>query len=344
MSQLSSLQARLSPLQTTIITPGYILADAQLPTTPSGLGRRVLVLGGLLAGLLLGLLLVSAAERLDRRVLSVSDVEGSRLPVLARFKRSSGLGTVRVLAAGSDGARSFAQLRNVLAKPATAEDGCTILVTGAGRGDGASNVALNLAVALSRGGFETLLVCLRPSSGLPEALDTLDPPSLTDLLLRVQPETWLPVLPSLRVVATAADAATGGEAKAAALPEVQRRLRSLAPYIVIDAPPVSRDADVQAWASIVDAVLLVAELRRTTVPALDRAEDLLAVVEPSVAGIVVVPRVRGRRYQRRSRDGRPADDTVIGGPVAAGARDDTAAAEAPSQGHNDTVSRFHGAQ
>ena len=101
VSQLSALQAKLAPLQITTITPGDILADAQLPTAPSGLGRKVMLLGGLLVGLLLGLVLASLAERLDPRVLHPDDVSGGRLSVLARFTRPSRLRTGRIVPPGS---------------------------------------------------------------------------------------------------------------------------------------------------------------------------------------------------------------------------------------------------
>jgi capsular polysaccharide biosynthesis protein len=304
VSQLSSLQAKLAPLQITTVTPGDILADAQLPTTPSGLGRKVMLLGGLLIGLLMGFVLAAVAERVDPRVLHPDDLAG-RLPVLAQFGRASRLRPGRVAPPGSRTALGFAHLRNRLV--ASSPDGLTVLVTAARQGDGTSVVAANLAVALARGGFDTVLLCLDPASPSLRALEATNTPSVGDVVRAELPADYPPVLPSLRVVSGGPD--TPAELPTAGLTAFNQRLRGLAQYVVVESPSLATDGDAQAWAGLADAALVVVELRRTTSSSVLRAEALLEPVTRSVAGLVTVP--RSRRHRGEARQDSVRDDDVM---------------------------------
>lgn len=334
VSQLSSLQAKLAPLQTTVITPGEILSDARLPTTPTGLGKKILLLGGLLVGLLVGLVLASVAESLDPRVLHADDLTDSRLPVLARFGRS-GLRAGRLAPTGSRTALTFAHLRNRLVAAVARDEGMTVVVTGAKDGAGAGVVAANLAVALARGGFDTVLVCLDGDTRALSAFDPAGSMSVNALMATDEPSEWPAVLPSLRVLA--GSDATGGPLPTAALPSLNKRLRTLAPYVIVEAPSIGKDADTHAWAAIADAVLVVVEMGRTTTGSVRRATALLEPLSPTVAGAVTLPRVRRAGPPALTdADRASADDRF--GPEA-----EPAPAPRPSS-DDDAVARLHGAK
>lgn len=325
VTQLSSLQAKLAPLQITTITPGGILSDARLPTRPSGLGSKVMVLGGLLLGLLLGLVLTSLVERVDPRVLHPDDLVDAPLPLLARFPRTAELRSVSIAPPGSITALAFAHLRNLLVAGAPSDDGLTVLVTGARAGEGSSSVALNLAVSLARGGFDTVLVCLDGHSRTLTALDASSSPSVSDVIRREPPANWIPALPSLRVVTPDGD--PGSELSTAALPMFSRRLRELAQYVVIEAPSLAKDADAQALAAVADDVLVVVELRKTTSASVTKATALLEPLRPSLVGLVTVPRVRRLRSRPTAGDRQPGTT-----------------ARHSSEGRDDSVAPIHGVQ
>jgi capsular polysaccharide biosynthesis protein len=73
ISQISTLNDKLAPLQSVRITPGDIISDASTPTT-TGLPKIVFGLSGALGGLLVGLAAAFAADRLGRRLRTRDDV------------------------------------------------------------------------------------------------------------------------------------------------------------------------------------------------------------------------------------------------------------------------------
>ena len=202
-----------------------------------------------------------------------------------------------------------------------------MVVTGARTGDGTSVVAANLAVALARGGFPTVLVCLDPASPSLRALEAEDAVTVAQLLRSDSVPSCPPVLPSLHVVAATAD---GDEPlTAAVLPLFNQRLRAIAPYVVVETPSLSIDADAQSWAALAGATLVVVELRRATTASVHEAAALLEPVTPGVAGLVTVPRFRRSRTTGRH-------DAVRG--------DDLLASSPRVSDDGDAVAHLHGAQ
>jgi len=300
-NQLNALTDRLNDLTTTTVGAGSIISDARLPDRPTSPNTLLDVAAGGMAGLLLGLALGFARERLDRRLRSAADVrDRAGLTVLAALNERTLPGFDDVLQPYGAGGRIFNRLRNeVLAS--LGEGRQVIVVTGASRGAATTLVAANLAAALARTGSDVVLI----GAHLPDSVNQATPlarmlgvnpmPGLSDLLAgRITLSRALQRtarIPSLRVITTGGAATAAGLMQSQRLRDTLHTLRSQTGYVVIEAPSTSSSADAQSLASLADAAILAVELRRTRRPALlDAAEQLRRVGTP-LLGAVVVPRL-----------------------------------------------------
>jgi Mrp family chromosome partitioning ATPase/capsular polysaccharide biosynthesis protein len=300
-NQLNSLTGKLNELTTTTVGAGNIISDARLPDTPTSPNPMINLATGGMAGLLLGLLLAFARERLDRRLRTASDVrDRGRMPVLAALDERTTPHFDDVLQPYGAGGRVFNRLRNeVLASLQPGDQ--VIVVTGASRGSAATLVSANLAAALARTGSDVVLI----GAHLPDSVVDAAPlarmfgisamPGLSDLLAgRVSLARALqrtPRIPSLRVITTGGAATAAGLMQSQRLKDTLEALRRQGGYVVIEAPSTSSSADAQSLASLADAAILAVELRRSRRPALlDAAEQLQRVGTP-LLGAVVLPRL-----------------------------------------------------
>jgi hypothetical protein len=137
ISQISTLNDKLAPLQSAQVTPGDIISDASTPTT-TGMPKSVLALSGLLGGLLIGLAGAFAADRLGRRLRTADDIaRATDEPVLVEVPRGA-----------STNDPVYARLANRVAAAAPA--GSTIVVAGAASETASREVAEALDKALTR--------------------------------------------------------------------------------------------------------------------------------------------------------------------------------------------------
>jgi Mrp family chromosome partitioning ATPase/ElaB/YqjD/DUF883 family membrane-anchored ribosome-binding protein len=304
-NQLNGLTARLNEFTTTTIAAGSIISDARVPDEPTSPNAMLNLASGAMIGLLLGLLLAFARERLDRRLRSVADVrERARIPVLAALDERTTPHFDDVLQPYGPGGRVFNRLRNEVLASLGAGDQI-IVVTGASRGSASTLVAANLAAALARTGSDVVLI----GAHLPDSVVDAAPlarmlgvsavPGLSDLLAGrtalAKAIQRTPRIPSLRVITTGGAATAAGLMQSQRLKDTLDALRRQAGYIVIEAPSTSSSADAQSLASLADAAILAVELRRARRPALlDAAEQLRRVGTP-LLGAVVLPRLTGVR-------------------------------------------------
>ena len=304
-NQLNSLTSKLNELTTTTIEAGSIISDARIPDEPTSPNAMLNIATGAMLGLLAGLALAFARERLDSRLRTAADVrDRARMPVLAALDERTTPHFDDVLQPSGPGGRVFNRLRTeVLASLETGDQ--IIVVTGASRGSASTLVAANLAAALARTGSDVVLIGAHLPDSVVEAaplarmLGVSAMPGLSDLLAgRVglaKAMQRTPRIPALRVITT------GGAATAAGLMQSQRlrdtlgALRRQTGYVVIEAPSTSSSADAQSLASLADAAILAVELRRARRPMLfDAAEQLRRVGTP-LLGAVVLPRLAGLR-------------------------------------------------
>ena len=304
-NQLNSLTGRLNELTTTTVGAGSIISDARLPDTPTSPNPLLNMATGAMLGLLAGLGLAFARERLDRRVRSAADVrDRARINVLAALDERTTPHFDDVLQPYGPGGRVFNRLRNeVLASLSSGDQ--IIVVTSANRGSASALVAANLAAALARTGSDVVLIgahlpdSVVDAAPLARMLGVAPMPGLSDLLAgrigMVKAMQRTPRIPSLRVITTGGTATAAGLMQSQRLRDTLEALRRQAGYVVIEAPSTSSSADAQSLASLADAAILAVELRRARRPALlDAAEQLRRVGTP-LLGAVVLPRLTGMR-------------------------------------------------
>jgi Mrp family chromosome partitioning ATPase/capsular polysaccharide biosynthesis protein len=278
--------------------PNFSLAQAaSLPGAPTGTAAWLVVALALVAGLALGSGAAVMIDTLSDRIRDSEDLLSLyRLPVLAyvplipRRERETAAGPVRTPSASRE---SFRMIRVQLDTKA-AEDsarGRSIMLTSGTSGDGKTTCALGIATALAEAGHPVILVDLdlrKPDLG--RILHMGQEAGVTSLL---DGSSELPLsdcgIPQLSVLPAGPHAS---EALMSPLvermPEVMYRLRSMAAYVVIDAPPLGEVSDGYELLPFVDEVIVVGRPGNTRRANFEFMRDLLARARRQPLGMVVV--------------------------------------------------------
>ena len=284
LEKRQELEAREALATTTalVVQPGSEATKVQ----PKPMRSAVLAAG---LGLLLGIGLAFLAEALDTKVRTSEEIE-ARLgrPILARLPIRSRRGRrkrepVMVAEPASAEAEAYRMLRASFEFVHFDSGARLVMVTSAVEGEGKSTTASNLAVALARAGWRTILCdldCRNPS--IAQSFGLNDQPGVTDVALgRTDVEEALAPV----VVGDSAHAlpnSNGDQAQSAVLQvltlgtlnppspgefvassgvalllqELQRR----ADIVVVDTPPILAASDAMVLSAKVDAMILVARL------------------------------------------------------------------------------------
>jgi polysaccharide biosynthesis transport protein len=311
-ARLTSLNNRLQPLNVQLngflsldFTPGTVIAAAALPGRPASPNRRLDIAIGLLVGLFLGMVLGFVRDRTDDRLRGRADLaERLDRPVLAAVPplsrrvrhgrlrwRPRGNSLVTLEQPDSPAAESYRTLRARMARLASQLDITSVMVVSAGVGEGKSTTAANLAVVLAETGKDVLLVSAdlrRPRVhqffGLPNTS------GLSGLLTdggQAAPELWS-VAPNLRVLLSGpAPAHPSALLDADPMRQFLKEQRDRFDFIVLDCPPALVVADALALAPLVDAVLVVADARRSDRELVGRMREELDQVGGRIVGAVL---------------------------------------------------------
>ena len=165
----------------------------------------------------------------------------------------------------------------------------TIVVTATRHGEGATRVAVGLARALaSEGDTRVLLVeANMRSPSLSRALPLADGPGLSDYLAgEASPETLVRRLGDANLsVVTAGD--RPGMVDCEAIVTAIAELTPDYDFVIIDAPPVNRYADVSVLGPKVDGVILVVQADETPVVDAENAKRTLDRVGARIFGVVL---------------------------------------------------------
>ena len=310
------------------------------PTPVSPATERTIVLGTAL-GLLLGLGVALVRARMDRSIRSEEAAAADGLELLGRVSVDRQL-TRRHVSSGAEQsavAEAFRTIRVNLQHLGRDHPPRVVVVAGALPGEGASTVAVNLAVSLARAGNKVMLIdadLRRPRAARQLGLgsdsgltDVLTGDADLDQAARRWGDSTLTVLDAGPLPADPAEA-LGSEAMRSLL----KTLRDQHDYVIVDAPPLLPVIDGAVLSALADGCLVVARFARTTRDQLAEATatvmrvhaDVLGLVLNRVPGTATTTPARRKDYaadsdRRRTRHllartSRPPDPTVAPDPDA----------------------------
>jgi Mrp family chromosome partitioning ATPase len=266
-------------IETAISTiPRQITASQSVDTTAKkGFPKLAAILGGLIAGLALGVLAALLFGRLDERVRRGSEVEdpGDRPLDIDSVRRPQTMHT----------------LRCELELAGMAGDGATLAVTSPSRSERQTPVAMELARAFAASGRPTVLVSadVRAGSSQPSGVASyLDGTDAALQALQLEDNlVWIPEGTS----AVEPEALFSSERLGRLLAEA----RTLGTAVIVDAPRIEDDAEAPLVAGMADLTLLVIHSGQTTWSRLDSAlAHLRRITSRPVR--TAVDRASGRGY------------------------------------------------
>ena len=294
-----ALQNQFATISTLSIDAGQVIQPAEVPSSPSRPDHRLDLLLGILLGLLIGVGFALVSERLRDRIESQASLEQIlEAPVLGVIPRMSAgqkraARPVTLDEPKSLAAEAFRMLRTNLLAVSARPSVKTLLVTSAWMGEGKSTIAANIATALAQMGRDVVLVSadlrfprvhaffgLGNDQGLGQVLT--GEVTLEEALCE-SPVPQLRVLPSGPVA---------GIAEPVELIQSDKMLDVIArcaesDFVIIDGSPILAVADSLVIATMVDAVLFVADAQSGRRAAIAQARYQLRQVDARVVGGVL---------------------------------------------------------
>lgn len=271
------------------------IQPASAPSRPSSPNIPVLLGVGMLAGIGIGVSIAVARTLLDTKVRTIHDLETiTRKPFLGgiAFDADAKKQPV-IMRADPHSLRSegYRRLRTSFQFVNVGADQRTFVITSAGPGEGKSNVATNLAIAIADTGAKVALIdgdLRRPR--VADYLGIEGGAGLTDLLIGraelsdvLQP--WggsaLSVLAAGRIPPNPSEL-LGSEAMRTMLDHLSDDFD----YVIIDAPPLLPVADAAVLSSIAAGVLLVTAIGQTTKSNVVSSLRILDGVKANILGVV----------------------------------------------------------
>lgn len=311
VSQLTSLNSRISPLVGDDQTPGRVLTQAALPQAPTSPVPLLFRVSGLALGLLWGVVLVYLLERADDRLRRPAAVEDAGVNLLGSVP------TVRHLALAAPGeplAERFRAIANVLVTSLGGSG--AVVVTGANSDASSGYASANLVAALGRSGVDTILLCLDRQDRTIPGLLLVDPDRGLDSVLEgaVSWQQAAVSFDNVRVIAAAGRSGHDLEAfSRRKLHSLVQELRGACEVLVVAAPSTEVSADAQGVATVMDAAVVVVDRRLTGGQELINAVEQFDQVKCTVLGalMVSVPRRAARKWESsRPSTGRAVQPTA----------------------------------
>ena len=299
-AQLAALQALRSGDDPTL----SVETRAALPTGASSPKKKLSIIAGLLAGLILGIGSAFALQVLDPRLRREEQLRSLYgLPILGRIPRESRRGSQRALAPerlSPSTLEAYRTLRATLAasRGRAVTGAPAVLVTSPSPSEGKSTTAINLASSLALAGNSVILIeadLRRPAIG--DALGVTAEHGTGSVLLGVADleealvETKAYGRYLRLLLADKGSAASGFMADQLFLPAARNLVddaKKLADYVIVDSPPLSEVIDALPLAQQVDEVLVVVRLGRTQLIKLQNLAELLARHDIEPVGFAVV--------------------------------------------------------
>jgi capsular exopolysaccharide synthesis family protein len=309
----TSLADQIAGLQTLRASPDPTLrvqTKASPPSAPSSPRPVLSVVGGIIAGLILGVAAAFAAQVLDPRLRREAQLRRSyRLPILGRIPKEAGaqespLAPRQISSATGEAYRA---LRATLAgaRRGRSGEGKVVLITGSSPSEGKTTTAINLATSLALAGNRVILIesdlrrpvlaqvmGARPENGGVVSV-LIENTTLAESLI---PSTTYG--PNLRLLLS--DYEGGWIAELFSIPTAERMIqdaRRMADYVIVDSAPLNEVVDALPLALQVDEVLIVVRLGITRLDKLSQLAELLAENGVRPVGFAVIGTPRPKRSQ-----------------------------------------------
>ena len=300
-----------------------VIQPAVAPPFASSGTTRLNLLGGLVAGFLLGAAAALVAGALDRSVRTESELaELAGVPVIGGVPHDGTVGTQPITVdenPDSELAESYRRLR--LGLEPLLDKRIAVVVTSAVRSEGRTTGVCNLALAFAESGLDVVLV--EADLRNPRVADYLgldDGAGLSDVLAG---EAEVPdVIRNWRgkldvVLAGQSNSSPGRLLASAVLTDIINRLRPDYDVVLIDVPAVLGFSDAAAVATAADAVVLVTRYGKTRKGDVRRAVDLLkvAAAEPDaciLTGVRPAPRLAWARRSKPPATVQKANTVAVG--------------------------------
>ena len=278
-----------------------VVSPAVLPTLPSRpnipLNTALAVLGGLLAGLGLAF----AVERIDTRLRTSAQIErAASAPVLVSIARQAAR-DARILTAQPllfpTQSPQFDALRVVAAglqaSAAVDKPPKTVLVTSPRSAEGKSTVAINLALALAETGLRVLIVDANLHKPVVHSTFAVNNESGLSSILSGNQDVAPPIhtfrYGAVSILTSGPTVRSAGELLSTeAMRGLLKELSSKFDAVVIDSPGVLSAADTTIMARFVDRVIVVTQYMKTTVAELRQCVASLQYVRAHIEGVILM--------------------------------------------------------
>jgi capsular exopolysaccharide synthesis family protein len=314
-SEGTSIDAEIAELEVLAAGPDptmRVQTEASVPTGPSSPNKKLSLIAGIIAGLVLGLAGAFALQVLDPRLIRESQLRRLyRLPTLARVPKVGRRWGNKPLSPDNASpvvSEAYRTLRATLTRGnrSAAGGGKVILVTGSSPSEGKTTSAVALASSLALIGEQVVLIesdLRRPALG--RAFDAkperggvvqvlVGQEKLADALVSAAPyDGKLKLL--LAETAHQAGWVTDLFSAPGALDLIEQA-RQLADYVIIDSPPINEVVDALPLAVAADETLLVVRLGRSRIDKLHELGELLAENNVRPSGFIVIGVHRPRSY------------------------------------------------
>jgi capsular polysaccharide biosynthesis protein/Mrp family chromosome partitioning ATPase len=267
---------------------------------------------GLVAGLMIGLLVVLAVGRFDRRIKDETTLERiMELPVIGAIPQVAGLRDKSKIGPQSVGFRngndalleSMRVLRSNLKALGFGESKRSLLLTSVGPSSDKSALAINLALAMALAGDPVIhqYLGIVNSEGLADAMIQRDESwsaklRAVDLGIFVSPElTATRNVTGKEPMVSKFLCLTSGRVNADAtqvlepegLMDIMSDLQGISDYVIVDGPPVLEGSDSLTLAGSVDGLVITSTLGRDTAEDAAEVREVLARAEIGPLGVVM---------------------------------------------------------
>jgi non-specific protein-tyrosine kinase len=296
-SDIAFLRSKLVDLRTQSVDPGQIVAEAELPTSPSSPNHLRNGALALIVGLALAFGLAFLRERLDDRLAGREDFEMrlgaptlAVVPKIAGWRRRDRTQLAALAAPKGSASESYRTVRTNLQFIARDNSFKVLAVTSPSQGEGKTTTVANLAVTLTQTGKRVVaLSCDLRKPRLHDFFALRNDVGLSSLLsgqASVRDAAQRPAgVANLRVISSGPIPPNPAELLGSEeMESLLFNLRRLTDFIVIDTPPVLAVSDALVLAPNCDGFVVLADAGTTSASALTHAREQLEQVGANIVG------------------------------------------------------------